>query len=238
MILFSLMKRNVKKYQAVVFDLDDTLFPESEYVLSGLHAASLHIEKQLGIPAEKAFSEMREIFHHGDRSHIFDEWLLLHNQNSPQNVTELIRVYREHDPVIQPFPDVPPLLQALKKNHKLALLSDGFLSVQKKKLAALDLSNYFDVVIFSDEWGRDAWKPNPATFRMLAEKLNVNGRDAIYVADNPLKDFKGARSAGMDTIRFRYSGGVYAKELAVDKTYEPDFEFISLNEIRLFLAGS
>jgi len=232
------MNQNVKKYQAIVFDLDDTLFPESEYVLSGLLVASIWAEEHLGIPREKTFSEMREMFYHGDRSHIFDEWLALHNSHTPENIAALIRAYREHDPKIEPFPEVPSLLEMLKQNYKLALLSDGYSNVQKKKLASLNLASHFDVIVFSDEWGRNAWKPNPTTFRMLLEKLNVKGSDAVYIADNPLKDFVGARAAGMDTIRFRFSGGVYAKESAIDRVHEADFDFSSLDEIRLFLLGS
>ncbi len=118
-------------------------------------------------------------------------------------------VYRDHRPDIRPFPGVVALLEALKPTYRLAILTDGYLRTQKLKLEALDLQRFFDTVVFTDELGRDAWKPNPVAFRVILERLGVLPEEAVYVGDNPLKDFIAARRAGMHSISTQRAEGVY-----------------------------
>ncbi len=53
--------------RAVVFDLDDTLYPERAYVLSGFHAVAAWAEEQLKIPRRLGFAELRQLFEDGVR---------------------------------------------------------------------------------------------------------------------------------------------------------------------------
>jgi len=111
---------------------------------------------------------------------------------------------------------------------KLGLLSDGLFGVQKMKLQALSLNSMFDAVIFSGEIGKEAGKPNPATFRIMLERLGLVGQQAVYVGDNPLKDFPGAKKNGMGTIRLRLPDGLYSEKEPPDEEYAPELEFSDL----------
>ena len=82
----------------------------------------------------------------------------------------------------------------------IGLISDGYLDVQKLKFKALGLSDYFDAVVFSDEWGRESWKPSQVPFEHCLGKLNVAPHEALYIGDNPLKDFLGANQLGMHSV--------------------------------------
>ena len=53
-----------------------------------------------------------------------------HGVDSDGAVSELVRVYREHVPRIQPFPTAPALLERLGGRYRLGLLSDGYEAVQ------------------------------------------------------------------------------------------------------------
>jgi putative hydrolase of the HAD superfamily len=101
------------------------------------------------------------------------------------------------------------LLDELHRSCKLGLLTDGYIDVQRRKVNALGIRHYFDTIIYSDEWGRDAWKPSLRPFRAVLERLSVPPENAVYVADNPLKDFLGANQIGMATIRTHYTKGDY-----------------------------
>jgi putative hydrolase of the HAD superfamily len=221
----------VKRLRAVVFDLDDTLYPEREYVLSGFREVAAWSEVHLGVAAESAYKELETLFRSGLRGNIFDVWLASRKLAEVSLISTLVHVYREHEPAIRPFPEIPAMLQRLKGEYRLGLLSDGWLGVQQRKLAALKLSHYFDCIVFSDEWGREAWKPNVRCFSMLLERLAISAAEVVYVGDNVSKDFLGARKAGLDTIWIRQPGLLYTHLEPVTPDYEPDISVTSILEL-------
>ncbi|HZT95990.1 MAG TPA: HAD family hydrolase, partial [Chloroflexota bacterium] len=156
----------MSRFRAVVFDLDDTLYPERQYVLSGFRAVGRWLERRHGGEAEATAQEMVAISESVSRGATFDTWLLRHGYDLGL-VGDMVTVYREHRPEIQPFPETESVLEVLRPHYKLGILSDGYLAVQKLKFEALGLGRYFDAVMFTDELGPDAWKPSPRAFSVL-----------------------------------------------------------------------
>jgi len=216
--------------KAIVFDLDDTLYLERDYTLSGFRAVAGWADKHLAIPADEAYEDLVRLFEEGVRNNTFDVWLAGRGK-PPSAIGPMVRVYRDHEPEIKPLPAVRQLLLSLRLRYALGLMSDGYLSVQRKKLAALDLENCFDVVVFSDELGRDAWKPSARPFGAALDGLGVTSNEAVYVADNPVKDFLGARRAGMWSIRVRAAEGIYRDLAPASPDFDPDIEIERLEDV-------
>jgi putative hydrolase of the HAD superfamily len=229
MIPFSSTRLNVSKWQAIVFDLDDTLYPEKAYVLSGFQAVARWAAEHLGIPTGQGLAELKRLFERGVRGDTFNRWLAEHNLASDSVVPQLVQVYREHKPALAPFPKVPGLLESLRQRYRLGLISDGHLAVQRRKLAALDLARHFDAIVFSDEWGREAWKPSIKPFKIMLQRLGVKASQTVYAADNPLKDFWGARQVGISTIWIRWPGGEYTHLDPPTSRHAADLIIDSLN---------
>jgi putative hydrolase of the HAD superfamily len=227
----------VNKSHVVVFDLDDTLYLERDYVFSGFRAVSAWAEKNLGYAAAEVFSKLKSLFDEGVRGNIFDQWLASCDPKLLEFVPKLIEIYREHEPGISPLPEVPMLLSSLKMRYRLALLSDGYLAVQDRKLKALKLESSFDLIVFSDKWGREAWKPSTFCFVSLLEHMQIQGPHAVYIADNPLKDFSGPKQLGMKTVRFRHPLGVYNHTEPVSAQDAAHFEIRHLNELENILIN-
>jgi putative hydrolase of the HAD superfamily len=217
--------------KAVIFDLDDTLYLERDYVRSGLRAAAAWSERNLGISADAALAEMQAVFDSGLRRNTFDKWLESRGLYNSKTVEQLVHVYREHEPAIQPHPQARPLLRQLRGVYRLGLLSDGWLAVQQRKLAALKLAPYFDAIVFSDELGRHAWKPSALSFQAVLEKLRCPPASAVYVGDNPNKDFLGAHRAGMTAIWLQFPDSIYFAEVPASAAHTPDIKIASLHEI-------
>ena len=227
----------MKTYQAVIFDLDDTLYPEIEYIRSGFRAVAVWTEKEFAIPQAKSFLELTELFAHGVRNNTFDRWLSQLGMNL-EIIPQLVQVYREHQPDIHPFKEIPELLSALKIKCRLGLLSDGYRTSQIKKLESLKIASYFDTIVLSDEYGREAWKPNPWIYELTLQKLGVQSCDAVYVSDNPAKDFLGARRVQLSTVRLRTPSGIYANDAPPDSGYAPDIEVSSHKELSDYLLSA
>jgi len=223
----------MNKWKAIVFDLDDTLYPESEFVLSGFRAVAAWGYRKLGIDAEKGFSQLRVLFDQGVRGNTFDLWL---EQNgfgarAKDIVPQLVEVYRQHWPQIQPFPEVHQVLAHLRETCSLGLVSDGYLVVQERKLQVLGLAHFFDAVVFSDRLGPEAWKPSARPFEEVLSLLGVGPQEAAYVGDNPSKDFLGPWRIGMDTVWVHRPGSEYAALRPPSDVHRPDHVIGSLQDL-------
>ncbi|MDQ6750260.1 MAG: HAD family hydrolase [Actinomycetota bacterium] len=226
------------RWQAIVFDLDDTLYPEEAYVHSGFRAVAAWGGEHLDIPATQGYIELERLFREGVRGRTFDAWLAGHGLSSDGVVGELVRIYRAHAPAIAPFPEAPALLDRLAADHALGLLSDGGMEVQNGKLDALGLRRCFDAVVITDELGREAWKPSPRGFEVLLERLGggLDPERTVYVSDNPVKDFLGARRAGLWSIRVRTAHGIYAHLEPETHEHAADAEVAGLEHAEAMLA--
>jgi putative hydrolase of the HAD superfamily len=226
----------VPRTRAVVFDLDDTLYPESAYVRSGFRAVAQEAARRYGVAADQAYAELERLFEDGVRGDTFDRWLKARAIDG--DVADLVAAYRSHVPTIDPFPEVPELLERLAKRYALGLLSDGEPEIQYGKLDALGLRYFFDAVLVSGELGPDAWKPSPRGLITLLQRMGgVGPAEAVYVSDNPAKDFKAAREAGMRSIRVRREGGVYSHLEPESADYAPDIEVVSLTEVESLVTS-
>jgi len=197
--------------QLVAFDLDDTLYPEREFVQSGFTAVAQHLADLGVIDAESFFHTATSLFIAGTRGNIFNLALeRLAVAYGIELLEELVQVYREHPPQIRPFADSPKLLKLLKKQGiVLALISDGPYPTQQNKLRALGLEAYFDHLVFTGAQGQDWGKPSPRAFLEVMERSGVPAAACVYVADNPGKDFLGPNRLGWHTIRVREKIGLY-----------------------------
>ena len=218
--------------RAIAFDLDDTLYPEVQFVYSGYRAVSEAVRQQLGFEID---DDLVALFEAGQRGDLFTPVLQMHlGPVEEAFIRQLIEVYRQHKPTLRPFPEVRKVLEELKPSYRLAIVSDGWLGVQDRKLQALQIRPYFDVVVFSDKWGRDCWKPHPYAYEECARLLSLNPTSMVYVGDNPTKDFIAPCMMGMKTIRVRRTGTLHY-HVHLPSEFEADYEASNLEGIPALL---
>jgi len=206
--------REESRIKAVVFDLDDTLYPERLYVRSGYRAVAEHLRVALG--RRGRFEDwLWERFNRGRAAGAFEALNEHFNLGlSETHIGELVEVYRRHKPDIRCFDGIEELLERLAAEYRLGLLTDGFMPAQRLKLDALKLRPFFQAVVFTEEMGRRCWKPSPAGFRRVSELLATPHESCAYVADNPAKDFIAPNALGWRTIRYLRPGQVHAAKPA------------------------
>ncbi len=219
------------KLQAIIFDLDDTLYSERDFVLSGFGAVSSWAVANLGISEDIGSTTLADLYHQGVRNNTFNKWLELHAIDRIEVIPQMLEIYRQHVPQISPFPAAIDLLEHLKQSYKIGLVSDGYLEVQQRKWLALGLNDLFDAVVFSDELGRDNWKPSMAPFKLVLERLNVSPEFSVYIGDNPRKDFLGARQLGMHTIQVLHDKSEYGHLQPPGLDYHPHIKIDSLAKV-------
>jgi carbamoyl-phosphate synthase large subunit len=215
----------------IVFDMDDTLYPEADFVRSGHRAVAERVWQDLRVDIEP---ELRRRFAAGQRGDLMSAALAALDVKAPKDYVDrvLVPVYREHVPAIRPYVETVPTLTELRsRGHRLALLSDGWAEVQRRKLAALGLARLFDEIVITDELGRDAWKPSPLGFERILATMSVEGDSTMYVSDNPHKDFAGPHRLGMRTVRIVRPGTEHGEALAPTPDHQPQRVIRALHEL-------
>jgi putative hydrolase of the HAD superfamily len=189
--------------RALLLDLDDTLYDERSYVLSGFRAVAdeIHGLYPHADPGE-VFDHLVETLDAQGRGKLFDGALLRFRiAATPELVERLVAAYRHHTPDIAFWPGVADTLAELRRSWKLAVVTDGLHAMQARKAQALGLADLVDTVVFC--WEHEAPKPDPQGFRLALKRLDVGADAAVVVGDNPIHDMAAARALGAKAIRIR-----------------------------------
>ena len=215
--------------RAIIFDLDDTLYDEMQFVRGGFEAVSSYTSKNANVNQNVVYQLLLDVLEKHGRGQTFDialKKLGLYNKNL---IPKLVEVYRTHKPKLSLYSEVRTVLSTLRKQgYKLGLITDGNVEVQRNKVEALKIKDFFDCIIFSDEYGIEKQKPNPFPYQKALKELKASARETIYVGDNPYKDFVSAKRLGIHTVRIMR--GQY-KNVTLNKEFEAEYQIINLGEL-------
>lgn len=184
----------------LVFDLDDTLYDETSFVVRGFHAVAGFLEKTHSIPVRESVLFMEDRLRQDGRGAIFDDLLNRYDLYSRQNVMKCISVYRYHRPDIRLYSEADLCLERFKE-YPLYIVTDGNKIVQKNKLIALNLYERVRFCFLTHRYGIKHAKPSPYCFFAICRRERVKPSDVLYVGDNPQKDFVGIKPEGFRTVR-------------------------------------
>ena len=220
--------------RALIFDLDDTLYPERDFVFSAYRTVAEKVWQDFRVEIE---AELRKLFLAGRRGDLFSAALREKKIVFDEDyVLGLVAAYRSHTPQLSPYTDIAIIPELRSQGFKTGLLTDGWAKVQSAKIKALGIEGLFDAIILSDELGGpEMWKPSPAPFEAILEKLKAKASEAVYIGDNPRKDFLGAKRCGMATLRLRRPGTEHEMEEPDTKEKAPSGEISSLSELPALL---
>lgn len=195
----------------IVFDLDDTLYNEIEFVKSGLWVVSKYLDKT---NPHSTFMLLFELFQKNGSGKVFNDYLNITNSNKSLN--KCIELYRNHKPHISLNHNIKNLLKGIKKKYSLGLLTDGNSITQKNKFNALKLSQYFEFVVFSNDMNLQ--KPAKTLYDLFENHFSRH-KTFFYIADNPKKDFITPNKMNWITIRYKNPLGIY-QNYKSDAKYE------------------
>jgi putative hydrolase of the HAD superfamily len=215
--------------KAIVFDMDDTLFQEKEYVLSGFLAVGKWLEETRNIRNFYIYAKNR--FNRGERKYVFNKALEdLNISYDHAFIKKLIDVYRTHQPNIFLLEDAKHVLDTLQDSIKVGLITDGYSIAQRQKFNALGISNKFNTVIFSDEFGRENWKPSQLPYEKASYSLQCLPDECVYVGDNENKDFITAKKLGWLTVYIDRNEGIYSHVNVTDE-HKAHYKINDLREL-------
>lgn len=202
-----------------VFDLDDTLYPERDYVRSCFR----WIAPRLG--GDGAFDELWRRFEAGERDPIGA--VSAERGLSADDKAALVADMRAHPPEIALDDGAAALITTLRAAGRFySIVSNGRHVTQRAKIRALELEDAAAIVI-SEEFG--AAKPDAALFRAI--ERDHPARRHLFVGDNPAVDFEGPNALGWATAMLTRPDGVQRAPFAPASSQRPARVIASLAEL-------
>jgi putative hydrolase of the HAD superfamily len=187
--------------KAIMFDLDETLLNREE-----------SLRRFIGDQYKRLFSGL--MVNEEDFSSRFIEWdkrgyvwkdevyaklidcFSLNHFSTEELVQDYLLNFARH---ATPFAGVHHVLSTLKrKGYLLGLITNGREDLQSSTIKALDIEQYFDLILISESIGIK--KPDPRIFVHALNELHVEACNAIYVGDHPINDIEAAIRCGITGI--------------------------------------
>lgn len=217
----------------LIFDLDDTLYDEINYVKSGFRAVAEFASITWAIPIEEAYTQMLETLEKMGRGYVFNELLNRYGKLTQKNVKKCLSAYRLHQPNIQLPSSSIDCFQRFKDRPKY-IVTDGNKIVQYNKVKALGVEKYVKKAYITSRYGLKNAKPSPYCFLQIATLEKEVPKNIVYIGDNPNKDFVGIKPLGFKTIRI--NNGMF-KDLKKEPAYQADIQINSLDELNIDLLS-
>jgi putative hydrolase of the HAD superfamily len=211
-----------------VFDLDDTLYKERDYQVSGFDAVANFVQQNFHV-------DVSEVIHRAklDNSDVFEA--VCAYLNVPLSVKEsLLWCYRLHTPKIRLDTATNETLDYVGLHSSgISILTDGRAFSQREKVNALGLQNY--TLYVSEEWGET--KPALGRFQAIMD-TNSSAKSFVYVGDNIKKDFVTPNQMGWVTIGLKDNGrNIHPQHFDdIDPRFLPSIWVNSLKDIKSFIC--
>lgn len=194
----------VANSKAVIFDLDDTLYDEKDYVRSGFSAVAKElpmidqVESKLWNAFEKKVPAIDAVLKHEG------VW-------TKELSRQCLEIYRNHKPYISLRDGARDLLQKLRQDGKyLGIITDGRPEGQRNKIKALEVEPLVDSIIITDELGGISFrKPNEKSYEIMKQRCSAEFWQMAYIGDNISKDLIVPEAVGMKGILFKNKNGLY-----------------------------
>ncbi len=208
----------------IVFDLDDTLYKEIDFVKSAYNYINNYIKSRYNLDLSLHINECVE-----DRINFFDLIKSRLNQNQSFPIEKYLELYRFHCPEINLPNDTAEFLNKISnKNIDFSIITDGRSISQNNKIKVLGLSNLSKNIIISEETGYE--KPHLNNFKII-ERIYPD-KKLLYIADNTSKDFLAPNTLKWDTICLLDNGqNIHKQNFDLNADYLPKIKINFLNEI-------
>lgn len=218
----------IQKRKVVVFDLDDTLYKEIDFLKSAYrHIASLVSNAQ--VSKEEVYQLMWETYQ--QKGNAFEAAVKTFGFHL-YTVDWMINVYRYHQPNIFLDEETKTTLMRLKDDGvAMGILSDGRMITQTNKIRALGLYRFFDEedIIINEVETR--FKPDMKSFCIFMERY---GKDAEYwyIGDNTSKDFMAPNSLGWITVCLLNDGrNIHQQDFKKEKIFMPKYMVYNISDV-------
>ncbi len=181
--------------KVIGFDLDNTLYNQELFEFEIFKQISMLVAKNFNIDGSKYLQALITLYNSREKDYIFDKAVInLNYELLPQwdqfVVKNILPLYRSFVPKsIDLNENIETILNELKyKDYKLVMITNGNSSVQNNKIDALNIRQYFDLILISDSFEPKRRKPDTFMFEHTLKYFNIESKEMIFIGDDLIRD--------------------------------------------------
>lgn len=234
------MKLPALHSQVFIFDLDDTLYKEIDYVVSAYRHIDMLLVADYDIPPTWAFNILVESYYNGTNpfdtlnKRLTEQGIII-----PDAIQWMLSEYRYHVPSIHLDENTHFTLESLKGiGIPMYIITDGRSITQRNKIRSLELDKYipWKNVFISEEQGFD--KTDPHSFSCIKRRYESDSEEYefVFIGDNPAKDFVVANQYGATSIQLADNGkNIHPQNIKVDKLHKAKKSIKQIHELNNYV---
>ncbi|MCC5639195.1 HAD family hydrolase [Nostoc sp. CHAB 5844] len=212
-------------YEAIIFDLDNTLLNfdlcERLAILGTLEACAISLDlhgitETIFLQVYETYSSeywrQRDVFTPSELIKMSYESTLAELNIKTEKISHLGEIFWEifnHSSILEP--DVYEVLTVLSRSYRLAVISNGLVLTQLPRMQATGIDHFFEEVVVSKAIGFA--KPSPEIFHHALSKLGLTPAQVLYVGDSLNHDYAGAIQVNIDFCYYNRKNQVLSQEV-------------------------
>jgi len=201
----------MSRFKGIFFDLDGTLI-DSEGL--GTEAYNYGIQKVLN----REMNETEKQFLLGKPFNALDiVFPFLSSSEKEEIIKETLVYYRKYNHLIEEYHGIREMIKTLHENgFKLGIVTSKLKQNAETELRNTGLFSFFEAVLAKEDCLD--FKPSPVPLLQLAEKLNIQPKQCLYVGDQPT-DIQAAHAANMTSVAALWGEGKLGRLSPLDPTF-------------------
>ncbi len=216
----------------IIFDIDNTLTDFIRMKDASIDAAiEAMIDAGLMFPPERIREEIYRIYEEEgiEYQKVFNQLLLnlIGEVDYKMLAAGIVGYRRAREASLVLYPHVKvTLIELMKRGLKLAVISDAPRQEAWLRLCYLQLHHMFDIVLTHEDTGE--YKPSPAPFELVLERMGIAPEEAMMIGDWPERDIVGASELGIRTVFARYGDTFGTETSGADYEIEDIFRLVDI----------
>ena len=203
------LKKKLLNYDIIIFDLDDTIYPQKDYDNPALLHVSKFLAKQMKLDKEKIFKKLRTLktIRKGSvHKRIFNTFLKDYRFIDKQKIiSSCVSLFQKYEcKELSKSKSLKILLKSLHKKKTLFIVTNGPKIRQENKIRYLKIKKYFKKIFILDGI-KKVIKPSIKDVRYLVNYLKENKNlKSVFLGDNKNSDYKFAKNLKIKFIFYKF----------------------------------
>ena len=217
------MELKVDHNTVIVFDLDDTLVYEIDFLYSAYCEIATILEPQ---NKSSLVRHLFSLYRNNENPFQFLE------SNYDMTLESMLSIYRNHAPEsLEMLPNCFQVIKNIKENNgKVAIITDGRSITQRNKIKAIGILDMLDEIIISEEINSE--KPNALNYNLIEDKFPDS--TYYYIGDNIKKDFITPNGLGWKTVQILDTGkNIHVNTKVISDKHLPKHIIHNFSEIKI-----
>lgn len=202
---------------ALIFDLDDTLYPEKIFIFQKFLNVSKYLSNEFKFNYIEIYLKILEFFY-SSKERVFDK--LVNYYNLRIEIYDILKIYRYNKNIkLFLFPDVYYNLKYLAEKYDLFIMTNGRKDDQIFKISNLNLNKLFKKIFILDNFGKDYWKPSNKILSLFNKDDYI---ESFYIGDRNI-DYDFSINCGFKFIPIIRNSNIYKIDLNKNDFFIKDF---------------